>query len=325
MSDLQRIHDLLIKKGKIRGNPVAISLFKDSIPAGYEPVQDTPCAIVHHAMDNGKKVYFDADHHDCLVGVHHAGITPGCREIVSGEYLSLTSSFFSYDGAARLKSGTTVLPTGMCRAIGAAPLADVPEGVKVDWIVVVANPHHANFIASCRLAHEGISAHGSFGVSLCGEIFSEPWHKDNIIVTFGDVGGRMHNKIKQNEVFVVLPMRFTEYLPLTLENVKVDVKKSRTMTKPPHSPFWKKTETKSSETTTAPSETEDPGTNEVTFTMPWNDDARVLLKKVPEGILEMVVNNSEDFAKEKGYPEVSHKSMAEQMESMGMDLDDMLG
>jgi len=58
--------------------------------------------------------------------------------------------------------------------------------------------------------------------------------------------------------------------------------------------------------------------------MPWNEDASSLLKNIPEGILEMVVENSEDFAKDKGYSEVSKKSMDEQMALMGTSIDEML-
>ena len=86
MTDYKAITDVLITKGKVRGKPAAISLFKDSIPKGYEPIQDTHCAIVRYAMHEGKKVYFDADHHDCLVGLHHSSIVPGKKEIVNGEY-----------------------------------------------------------------------------------------------------------------------------------------------------------------------------------------------------------------------------------------------
>jgi len=324
MSNLKEVNDLLIKRGKARGKPVGISLFRDEIPEGYEPIQDVPCSIVKYARDEGRKVYFDADHHDCLVGLHHSGILPGKKEIVSGEYLSATSSFFTYDGAARLKSSTPVLPTGMVKAIGAAPLDEIPEGVKVDWIIVVCDPQHANMIATCRLAREGIDVYGSYGKSLCGEIFAMPWHIRNFIVTAGDQGGRMNNKIKKDEVFVVIPVEYIDYLPFTLENVKVDVKASRRMTKPAHSPFWQEKKNLAQEEIQKEDEIAEDGPVEVQFTMPWNEDASSLLKNIPEGILEMVVENSEDFAKDKGYSEVSKKSMDEQMALMGTSIDEML-
>ena len=324
MSDLKEVNDLLIKRGKARGKPIGISLFRDEIPEGYEPIQDVPCSIVRYARDEGRKVYFDADHHDCLVGVHHAGIVPGKREIVSGEYLSITSSFFTYDAAARLKASTPVLPTGMVKAIGAAPLDEIPEGVKVDWIIVVCDPQHANMISTCRLAREGIDVYGSFGKSLCGEIFAMPWHIKNIIVTCGDQGGRMHNKIKKDELFVIIPVEFVDYLPFTLEGLKVDVKASRRMTKPAHSSFWQEKKATTPEEDQKEYEKEDDEAGEVKFTMPWNEDASSLLKNIPEGIVEMVVENSEDFARDKGYSEVSRKSMDEQMAVMGTSIDEMM-
>ncbi len=324
MTDFKMITDVLITKGKVRGKPVAISLFKDSIPEGYEPIQDTPCAIVRYAMDEGKKVYFDAEHQDCLVGLHHSSIVPGKREIVSGEYLSKTSTFFSYEGAARLKAGSYVLPPGMVQAIGAAPLDEVPEGVQVDWVVVVANPHNANNIASCRTVREGVLPHAEIATSLCGALFATPWHVQNVVYTTGDFGGRMHNRIKQDQVFVIIPTQFLDYLPIILNDMRVDVKATREMTKPAHSSFWQKEgkdRDQKTETSPAGEQTEVSG---ITFTMDWDEEAKELMKKVPEGIVEMAVGNAEEFAREKGYKKVSKKSIDELMESLGMNMDDML-
>ncbi len=322
MADLKTITEILIKKGKVRGKPVAISLFQDSIPEGYEPIEEEPCAIVRYAMDEGKKVYFDAEHHDCLVGVYHAGMVPGKKEIVSGEYLSTTSSFFTYEGAARLKSGTKNLPPGMVKAIGAAPLDDVPEGVHVDSIVVVCNPHNLNAIAGCRLVRDGVHPRGAFGTSLCGELFAAPWHEKNIIVTTGDFGGRTNNRIKQDQLFVVIPIEFADYLPVTLGNIKLDAKATLEITKPPHSKFWKK---KDKVVQRYMEEADVEAASALTFTMDWDDEARQLIKQAPEGIIEVAIEGAEDFARERGYKRITRKVLAEQMEEMGMNLDDMLG
>jgi uncharacterized protein (DUF169 family) len=321
MTDLKRISEILVKKGKVRGKPVAISLFQDSIPDGYEPIEDEPCTIIRHAMDEGKKVYFDAKHNDCLVGTYHAGMISGKKEIVSGEYLSTTSNFFTYEGAARLKSGTRNLPPGMFKAIGAAPLDEVSEGVKVDWIVVVCNPHNANLIAGCRVIQDGITPHGGFGTSLCGELFSTPWHEKNVVVTFGDFGGRMFNRIKQDQLFVIIPIEFVDNLPKLLVDIKIDTKANLGFTKPPNSKFWQKhsKDEKSDERLGATGKSSVPN-----FTMEWDEEAREILKKVPEGIIDFVIENAESFAQKKGYAKITRKSLAEQMEEMGMDLDEML-
>ena len=321
MVDLKELSNLIVSKAKVRGKPVAISLFRDAIPAEYEPIQDTPCAIMRYAMDEGRKIYFDADHHDCYVGVHHAGIVPGKKEIVAGDYLSKTSNFFSEEGAARLKAGTYSLPPGMFTAIGAAPLDDVPDGVKVDWIVVVSNPHNACILGGCRMAYDGVQPYGTFGTSLCGELFAVPWYIKNVMVVGGDFGGRMHNRIKQDQLFIIIPMEFAHMIPNILLNVKVDVKASREMTKPPHSPFWQKKD-KSVFSEEPPVQKE--AGEEPVFLMPWDAEAQAMIKKVPVEMLEMIVGNSEQYAKENGYAEVSMKSIREQMEKLGMDLDEML-
>jgi hypothetical protein len=58
--------------------------------------------------------------------------------------------------------------------------------------------------------------------------------------------------------------------------------------------------------------------------MEWDEEAKEILKKVPEGIVDFVVENAESFSQKKGYSGVSRKSLDEQMKEMGMDLDDML-
>jgi uncharacterized protein (DUF169 family) len=321
MTDLKLISELLIKKGKVRGKPVAISLFRDTIPEGYEPIDGEPCTLIRNAMDEGKKVYFDAEHHDCLVGACHAGMVPGKKEIMSGEYLSTTSSFFTYEGAARLKSGTRNLPPGMVKAIGAAPLDEVPEGVTIDWVVVVCNAHNANLISGCRVIQDGITPHGGFGSSLCGELFSTPWYEKNVVITFGDYGGRMYNRLKQDQLFVIIPIEFVDALPKLLGDFTLDAKATLAFTKPPDSKFWKKY----SKDKQKDGDTGGAGKPSApAFTMEWDKEAREILRKVPEGIIDFVVENSESFAQNKGYARVTRNSLAEQMEEMGMDIEEML-
>ena len=321
MLDLKALSDLIVNKAKVRGKPVAISLFRDQIPSGYEPIQDTPCSIIRYAMDEGKRVYFDADHHDCYVGVHHAGIVPGKKEIVAGDYLSKTSAFFTEEGAARLKAGTYSLPPGMVNAIGASPLDEVPEGVQVDWIVVVTNPHNACILGGCRLCQDGVQPYGTFGTSLCGELFAVPWYIKNVMVVGGDFGGRMHNRIKQDQLFIIIPMEFAHMIPNILCNVKVDVQASREMTKPPHSPFWQKKD--KSVFSDEAAVQDEPGEKPV-FSMPWDAETQAMLKKMPAEMYEMVIGDNEQYAKENGFAEVCMKSIREHMEKLGMDLDEML-
>ena len=122
----------------------------------------------------------------------------------------------------------------MVKAIGAAPLDDVSEGVDVDWIVVVCTPHFVNMIAGCRLVEDGVLPRGAFGTSLCGELFSMPWHEQNVIVTSGDFGGTTNNRIKKDELFVIIPIKYVQNIPRTLVDIKLDVNANLAATKPPH-------------------------------------------------------------------------------------------
>jgi hypothetical protein len=166
-----------------------------------------------------------------------------------------------------------------------------------------------------------VQPYGTFGTSLCGELFAVPWYIRNVMVVGGDFGGRMHNRIKQDQLFIIIPMEFAHMIPNILLNVKVDVKGSREMTKPPHSPFWHKKD--KSVFSDEPAAQEQAG-EAPQLTMAWDDESRALLKKVPPEMFEMIVGNAEQYARENGYAEVSMKSMREQMQKLGMDLDEMM-
>ena len=56
MVDLNALDDSL--RGKVRGNPVAVSLFYSEIPEEYEKKKVVPCSILRHAMDKGEVVSF---------------------------------------------------------------------------------------------------------------------------------------------------------------------------------------------------------------------------------------------------------------------------
>ena len=144
MIDLKELSDSLA--GKVRGNPVAISLFKEEIPKPYEQKKVVPCSIVRHAMDKGEIVSFDRHHHDCTTGVYTAGVHEGTDEIRNGQYLAQNIPAYTDVGAEKIKTGEYVLPQKTVVGIGAAPLSDVPDDIFVDWIVVVCTPHWATLL-----------------------------------------------------------------------------------------------------------------------------------------------------------------------------------
>ena len=331
MQDIKKVNDVLVNKIKVRGNPVAISFIKDKPFPGYEPVQDCPCAIIRYAMDAGKMVYFDEKNFDCYVGVHHAGIIPGKDEITSGKYLSATSNFFTEEAGMRNKGMSYSLPPGLVKGIAAAPLNKVPSDVKIEWVVVVCNPAQANNVAGSLTCRDGALPYGELGISLCSSLFATPWYERNIVYTPGDFGGRMHNRIKKEELFVIVPYGMLHYIVELMENLKMDIKASREMTKPKHSDFWNGAKEKSEKTPkqgatpqkaevkAEPADAVKANLDGVKFTMEWDDEAKDMMKDVPEGIMEIAVTNAEDFARENGYKKVTKKSIDELMKKLGLE------
>ena len=237
MVDFKELSDSL--DGKVRGNPVAISLFKDEIPQLYEQKKVVPCSIVRHAMDKGEIVSFDKHHHDCTTGVYTAGVHEGTDEIRSGQYLAQNIPAYTDVGAEKIKTGEYVLPQKTVVGIGAAPLSEVPDGIFVDWIVVVCTPHWANFIGGARTVLDGTPPRGAAGSSFCSDLFATPWHDGNVVITPGDLGGRMNNRLKPEEMFVVVPNEYLESL-LNIMTSTPDARAVLEATKPEESDYWKK-------------------------------------------------------------------------------------
>ncbi len=102
MVDLIELTDLLVRKGKVRGNPVGMNLFRDEIPAAYQGRRVDPCAIVRHAMNDGERVYVDAEYHDCIAGSYNAGFTEATPLVNSGAYLAENIPAFTDDQGGRM-------------------------------------------------------------------------------------------------------------------------------------------------------------------------------------------------------------------------------
>lgn len=316
MIDFKELSDSLT--GKVRGNPVAISLFADEIPAVYQKKKVVPCSIVRHAMDKGEIVSFDKHHHDCTTGVYTAGVHQGTEEIRTGQYLAQNIPAYTDLGAEEIKTGEYILPQNTVVGIGAAPLSEVPSGIHVDWIVVVCTPHWANFIGGARTVLDGTPPRGAAGSSFCSDLFATPWHDGNVVITPGDLGGRMNNRLKPEEMFVVVPNQYLESL-LSIMTTTPDARAVLEATKPEESEYWDKR--KRAKKAKEKKQNEEPSKNdfESKFSMTWDQESKDIIAKTPPGIIEMAINNVEDFARDKGVEEITKSVVLNQMQSVGMD------
>ena len=315
MIDFKKLSESLV--GKVRGNPVAISLFKEEIPASYQQQKVVPCSIVRHAMDKGEIVSFDQHHHDCTTGVYTAGVDPGTEEIRNGQYLARNIPSYTALGAERIKTGDYVLPQNTVVGIGAAPLANVPQGIHVDWVVVVCTPHWANFIGGARTVLDGTPPRGACGSSFCSDLFATPWHDDNVVITPGDLGGRMNNRLKPEEMFVVVPNQYLESL-FSIMTSTPDARAVLEATKPEDSEYWEKRK-RSKRAKKAKASKPSKDSLDAKLSMSWEQEARDLIAMTPPGIIEMAINNVEDFARDMGVERITKNVVLDQMKSIGMD------
>ena len=315
MIDFKKLSESLV--GKVRGNPVAISLFKEEIPASYQQQKVVPCSIVRHAMDKGEIVSFDQHHHDCTTGVYTAGVDPGTEEIRNGQYLARNIPSYTDLGAERIKTGDYVLPQNTVVGIGAAPLANVPQGIHVDWVVVVCTPHWANFIGGARTVLDGTPPRGACGSSFCSDLFATPWHDDNVVITPGDLGGRMNNRLKPEEMFVVVPNQYLESL-VSIMTSTPDARAVLEATKPEDSEYWEKRK-RSKQAKTAKASKSSKDSLDAKLSMSWEQEAKDLIAMTPPGIIEMAINNVEDFARDMGVERITKTVVLDQMKSIGMD------
>ena len=53
--------------------------------------------------------------------------------------------------------------------------------------------------------------------------------------------------------------------------------------------------------------------------MSWSEGAKAMIAKAPSGIIEMAINNVEDFARDNGIDAINEDVVIDQMNSVGMD------
>lgn len=315
--------------GKIRGNPVAVAMFTDGVPDAYLARKVDPCAVLVHARDDDELVYVDRTTHDCSHGAFITGITDGTELIRTGRLLPVFIKAYTDDAGLAVNSGRFVLPRDTVSAVGAAPLDKVPDGVDIGWIVVVCTPFWASQIAAARAVEDGVQPSAAAGSSFCTDAFVTPWYEENVILTPGDFGGRMNNKLKPEEMFVIVPARWANNLVKILGEVP-DVKGLFEATREPDSEYWsRKAERAERAAAKAAASVAGGGTTpdasaalarslKLSISMDWDEDALREVGDAPKFVRRFAVGNVEDFANERGYERVTMAVVREQMENAGM-------
>jgi len=312
--------------GKIRGNVVAVTMFPGEVPEAYRSRKVDPCAVLVHARDDDELVYVDRENHDCSHGAFITGITDGTELIRTGQLLPVFIKAYTDEAGLAVNSGEFVLPQNTVKAVGAAPLDKVPDDIEVGWIVVVCTPFWASQIAAVRAVEDGVQPSAAAGSSFCTDAFVTPWYAENVILTTGDFGGRMNNKLKPEELFVIIPVRWANNLIKILGEIP-DVKGLFEATREPDSDYWQKKADRAERAAAkaAASVAAEPDASmelakqlKLNISMDWDLDALEQVGDSPRFVRKFAVGNVEDFANEKGYERVTMAVVREQMENAGM-------
>jgi uncharacterized protein (DUF169 family) len=308
-----------VLEGKIRGKPVAISRFEQTPPDGFQGLKVDPCQILRHAMDDGKCVYFDREHQDCLHGAYITGVHPGNEQIRSGRLLTDYIPVYNLDAAHTFNSGEYILPQGTVKGFCAAPLDSVPAAMQVEWIVVVCTPSVAALVGAARAVKDGTRPDTAAGNSFCSDLFVTPLNGDNVVVTTGDMGGRMNNKLKESEMFVIIPAAWADNIVGIVGEVP-DVKGIYEATRPEQSDYWRRQQDKArkAEANTDSSAALAKDKYGLAITLPWDEDALAAIAKAPRFVRKMAVGNVEDFAEEHNADRVTLALVKQQADSVGM-------
>ena len=301
-----------VLEGRIRGKPVAVTFFEDKIPDSYDGVLVEPCGILRYAMDEGRRVYTSSKFNDCSHGTYLLGLDEGNELMQTGRLLTDHMPMYTPEAAKAINSGEFRLPPGTVKAIGAAPLDDVPAGTDIKWIAVVCTPREAVLIAAARSVKDGVMPNTAAGNSFCTDVFATPWYKGNVVLTPGDYGGRMSNKLTPEELFVIIPIQYADNL-IGILDATPDIQGIYEATRPAHSEYW---ERKAAQERWA-KQREQANQYGLRLSMDWDDDALAFVANAPKFVRKFAVGRVEDFAAERNYDRVTLDVVNEQMDQAG--------
>ncbi len=304
--------------GKIRGRAVAVTIFRDEIHPAYASRRVDACGVLRIARDEGIPVHVGPTNHECSHGEFITGFSDGTELISSGRLLPVFIPAYTLAAGIAVNSGDFVLPKDSIAGIGAAPLDEVPKGAAIEWIVVVCQPVWAGQIGAARAVEDGVQPSTAAGSSFCTDAFVTPLLKENVIISTGDFGGRMVNKLRPDEMFVIVPARWANNLVSILGD-SPDVKGLFEATRTEDAEYWTRKAEREAKAQAGSSGSAGAAKKRgLSVSMEWDDEALDMVSKAPGFVRKFAVGNVEDFASSNGYDRVTAAVVREQMENAGV-------
>lgn len=203
--------------------PVGIALVKSEhdVPEGFVTA-GTPlrhCVSIHMAS-LGAALFVPGSQHACSAGKAALGIADLPEKVRSGKVPFMHGLASSEGTASRIMAEIPKLPVGTCIGTLVAPLSDFPMPPEV--VILVCRPKQAMWVANALLFQTGgprISANFAGMQASCGDVTALPLLTGNVNFSLGCYGCRSAGKLKDDEMYVGIPLRKIEAVLLGLRGL----------------------------------------------------------------------------------------------------------
>ena len=144
-------------------------------------------------------------------------------------------------------------------------------------------------------------------------------NSDNVVITTGDMGGRINNKLRESEMFVIIPVQWADSI-IDIMAKTPDVKGIYEATRPEDSPYWERQRQKAERAAGSNDQSIQLALEKygLEISMPWEEEALAAVAKAPKFVRKMAVGNVEDFAEENNHELVTVAVVKAQADSVGM-------
>ena len=210
------LSDLIKQRLGLENSPIAIS-FSAEPPQGLGEMKGAMrlCQMLDTVRLDGESFYTTSKNHQCDGGATSCGLRERNERSKTGEFLYKELGLFGSKRAARrFINSNPRIESGTVNVISFSPLEKA--GFEPDVVVLVCNAKQGMRIAEAYAFESGERATGMTGPPICSAIVAAPFLTGEVVYSLGDNGVRRYMKIRDEEIFVGIPV---ELLSEIVENL----------------------------------------------------------------------------------------------------------
>ena len=206
----------LKKSLQLENSSVAIS-FSTEAPEGVEQIKGEMrlCQMLDIVRFDGDVFHTTSCNHKCDGGSGSCGMKEMNEKVKTGEFLCKMGLFGSNRAARRFINSNPRIEAGTVKIVSFSPLEKVT--FDPDVVVIICNAKQGMLIAEAFAYESGKRTLGMTGPPICSSIVAAPFLTGEVTYSFGDHGARNYMKIKDDEVFIGIPV---ELLTCIVDNLK---------------------------------------------------------------------------------------------------------